>query len=813
MAATDQRTPGQGSGLAAVHPVFDVFPVAFLMALPVAAAHAFVKHQRALGGGFDGEVAGYRLVAIAERWPEVLAEALIAAGVGAMALRYATTLRPERGAGAARLATAGALLIAFLAALFFITGWPSDATRSPALEAVPGPSSPFSGAALIAAAGVSLMSLGLIRLRVGGKVATALCAALCLGGAWFGARQIAATQPGQAVRHVVVDVVAAPSMWTVVTQRPDAEVRPGVMTPIVDQTTDTGDKPSIILPPRASVQFSVPVEARGARLMAAAGADLSLFRGHPDGLDVDYRVYVNDGLRWESRYEHRQVNWREMNTHILEWRHVTGADGERGLEVEPGDIVRLETDLAEGVDPESLDPETLILGFGGVRLERTSRTPRRVATPAHPNVVFIVMDTLRRDRVGCYGYGRNTTPNIDGLASRGMRFDGALTTSSWTWPSTASLLTGLPVEAHGVKDSASCTLNHRLRTLPEALQAEGYTTGAFVGNPIVEPSRQFDQGFEAFDVVPGVDFRMSDEVMPAALDWIDAHAPLRFFLYLHLVDPHTPHRPHPDEARRMKLGPAPAGWPEKGMNALPHGEVPSPPVAQYARDLYDASVATGDRYVGQVLARIEELGLEGSTVICFTSDHGEELFDHGEHGHGHAVWAELVDAPLILAGPGIPRGVVRDGAVSNRHVAPTLAALAGARLDAFDDAVMLHTSAMPDLAHFQTSKGKWGTARYQEILGLRRDVFVTHWRMTPAGPSSAAPVDLRIFDAPGDPAQTKDLVSVRAAEAREAAVTMEQFRERAAEVKPPLVLGVGEAGREGLGGIGYDEGDAGMRER
>ena len=100
-----------------------------------------------------------------------------------------------------------------------------------------------------------------------------------------------------------------------------------------------------------------------------------------------------------------------------------------------------------------------------------------------PNVLFIVMDTLRADRMSCYGYDKPTTPNVDRLAERGMRFERAFATSSWTWPSTASVLTGMGPLEHGVTGHRSCYLAHSLATLPKALQERGFTTAAFSANP------------------------------------------------------------------------------------------------------------------------------------------------------------------------------------------------------------------------------------------------------------------------------------------------------------------------------------------
>ena len=779
-----------------IHPFLGVFPIAFVVGGLLTVARVWLEREAALGVGLDEAAALVRVQARAAAWMDLLAEGLIAGVVSSLVLTHAVASRKI-----------GALLFALLVTLIaggaFVIGFAESTYGS-----TPGLSPASVGIALA----VTLLAYGLARLPFAGGLALTVGAAIGLVGPAGLALWARDATPGMPVRDVVLDLVAEPGVWTAVTERAGAPVTAGILTPSRDQRTDTGDKPAIVMTPPASVEFVVPGQGEGARLEAAAGLDDTLFQSAPGGADVIYRVLVDDEVAWETIYAHRPVPpGPEFDTTGQVWRHVE-EDGLRGVTLRAGQVVRLETDWGE-LRPEAAKADAVRVGFGAPMIVRTGSRPREVANPSAPNIVYIVMDTQRRDRMGCYGYGRDTTPNLDALAARGLRFDDAYTTSSWTWPSTASLHTGLPPDAHGVRGASACTLSQRFVTLAEALQARGYTTAAFVGNPIVEPDRAFDQGFETFLVEKDslrAAFRMSDEVVPRALEWMDRHAPLRFFLYLHLVDPHTPHRPHPAEVERLGMAPRPADWPERGLDGVRHDAPPTPQTRQYASDLYDASVATGDRWVGAVLDRLDELGLTDSTIVCFTSDHGEELFDHGDHGHGHEVWSELVRAPLILAGPGIPRDV-RLGAVSNRYVPSTLARLAGAELPPFGEPVDLVEDACPDQALFSTTKGKWGTARYQTLYGLRRGLTVTHWRESQLDPVDVAASDLRRFDVLSDPGETEDLIAVTEADARGDVARMGELLEEAREARPPLVLGVGSGGRSTLEQIGYSDGDEGSR--
>lgn len=777
MAMEPDHDPHEGSRF-----VLDVLPLAFFLGGIAAVARALLVIG-ATPARLGDDARTLRVVAQAERWPELLGEALIAGVVSALVLDAASRARraPMTALGAT---------VTFLALGAFLSDFPASE---------PGLGVPV----VVAALGLALLGIGLGRLGFRGVLPLALGVLVGIGFPLGLSRTVGAAQEGMPVRVVLMDLVAAPDLFTTFRSRTTAPPAPGVLTPAVDQRTDTGDKPSLVLPPPATQEFTVPRFPDGTRLVAAAGADFSVVERLPadvEELRIVYRIRVDGKVAWERTIAHRRMPAGTFDTTSMQWQHVE-VDGARGLPVNAGQLVRFETDFAPGQDVERLTDDGLRLGFGGASLVRTYRERRRVARREAPNVVYVVMDTLRRDRLGCYGYGRGTSPRLDAFARDGLLFNDAYTTSSWTWPSTASLLTGLLPDSHGVKSSKACTLSQRIETLAEALQARGYTTAAFSGNPIVEPDRFFDQGFETFEVeVP--EFRMSDVVVPPALEWLEVHAPVRFFLYLHLVDPHAPHSPHPDEAERMALPLPPPDWPEAGFRGILRRDTPSEAVKTYASALYDASVATGDRWFGEVLDKLDELGLSESTIVVFTSDHGEEVFDHGFRGHGHDVWAELVRSPLVMRGPGIPRGT-RSGVVSNRFVPTTIASLVGANLEIPGLRVHLVDDRPPDEALFETTKGIWGKQTYQQIYGIRRGTEVTHWRETELGVKDLPDSDMRRFDALSDPVDAEDLSRVASESVREHVGRIREIVEEARESRPPLVLGVGAQGLDQLRGIGY----------
>lgn len=622
-------------------------------------------------------------------------------------------------------------------------------------------------------------------------------------------RSLASDTPTFVRRMALLDLLARTDLWKVTERHPDVAPQVAVITPAVHQHADAADKPALWMPPPCTVEVTLPVDAAPGVLRAAAGVDKQVRGRMPQGIAqvaIEFEVARNGKSVFRATVVSERPRPGTWSSPEWVWRHVGGA---AGVPVGPGDRLTFRTRIPAGDPGEHVPAELLRAGFGGMVIEAGVETRRTRASAGAPNLVLVVMDTLRADRMSCYGYGRPTTPNLDRLAASGVLFERAYAASSWTWPSTASILTGLAADAHGVTRNESCTLNLALTSLPEVLQARGYTTAAFSGNPLVAPERYFDQGFEHFDH-SAPDFRMSDELVPAALRWLDGHAGARFFLYLHLVDPHTPHRPHPDELARLGAVARPPDFPAGGFEAFSAerlreaertGSLPAVDGedAAWVRDVYDASVATGDRWVGIVLQHLADLGVAGDTIVVFTSDHGEELFDRDRIGHGHGVHGELVRAPLILAGPGIPRGARVGTVVSNRHVAPTIAHFAGAELFGMGDGVLLIDGVeASDGAVFQTAKGHWRGRNYQELFGLRDGDLVLHWWRENGGEG-----EVRLYDAEADPDERRDLADERPAEARAMLEELRARLERQRAWAPEHVVGVGAGGLETLYHIGY----------
>ncbi len=288
--------------------------------------------------------------------------------------------------------------------------------------------------------------------------------------------------------------------------------------------------------------------------------------------------------------------------------------------------------------------------------ERQSPVDSDSETGPPERIVLVTIDTLRADRVGCYGASWSWTPTLDRLAERGVRFANVAAPTPLTQPSHATLFTALDPPQHGMRINGTFTLADDLPTLAERLRASGYETAGFVGSVILASHYGFGRGFDHFDdrmetqkdgTVVGAISRPADAVIDSAVNWL-ATAPQRFFLWIHLYDPHEPYQA-PGMLRRL-----------------------------LSRTSYDAEISFADDQLGRLIETIDDMSPSRSTVIAVTSDHGESLGEHGEDSHGYGIYDATQRVPLLIAGAGLPRGHVVEPLVRLADLAPTILALAGA---------------------------------------------------------------------------------------------------------------------------------------
>jgi arylsulfatase A-like enzyme len=292
-----------------------------------------------------------------------------------------------------------------------------------------------------------------------------------------------------------------------------------------------------------------------------------------------------------------------------------------------------------------------------------------------PNLLVYLVDTLRADRLGCYGHPAGLSPHVDALADDGVLFEQVMAQCSWTTPSVASILTGLRPSRHGVNSRLS-VLPAEAVTAAELLREAGYQTAGFSTNAYIAGRAGFDQGFDHFEFA----YRRSHEVTAAVAAWLEERDRDRpFFLYLHTVDPHAPYEP--ELAFRQRFAPE-VGDPRIGttehLRALSDGTVPATDAVTAAlQRLYDAEVAENDDAFGELVGVLRQSGLWEDTVVIFVADHGEEFREHGVIGHGWDLYGEALDVPLVVRAPGGLRGHRVGELVQHTDVLPTLLEAAG----------------------------------------------------------------------------------------------------------------------------------------
>ncbi len=319
------------------------------------------------------------------------------------------------------------------------------------------------------------------------------------------------------------------------------------------------------------------------------------------------------------------------------------------------------------------------------------------ALAERPNLILVMVDTLRADALSCYG-GPVEAPALCGLAEDGGSRLLGYSHASWTKPAAATLLTSLLPSSHGAV-SKPAALPGEVQLVSETLQQHGYVTGGIVSNINLTASFGFDQGWDEYhylgpDYLAGakesssklilyqiarkIVFRLkpghrvsdfyqdAETVNGVAFDWLERHRDARFFLLLHYMDPHDPYFVHPYDGTAV---------------ARVEREHPDPAEAGRMRALYDGEIRYLDRHVAELVERLRALGVYDDSLIVVTADHGEEFHEHGGWWHGKTLYEEQIAVPLLVKWPqGAPeRGSVGDGRVARLlDVAPTLVARAGA---------------------------------------------------------------------------------------------------------------------------------------
>jgi arylsulfatase A-like enzyme/Tfp pilus assembly protein PilF len=278
--------------------------------------------------------------------------------------------------------------------------------------------------------------------------------------------------------------------------------------------------------------------------------------------------------------------------------------------------------------------------------------PSAVFSKDVDSIVLISIDTCRADYLGCYGFRRNTTPNIDAVAGHSVLFENVISSVPLTLPAHSSMLTGTIPPYHGVHDNLDYRLGDSNVTLAEILKDNGFVTGAIISAFVLDSQFGVNQGFDTFNdrfeqqhMAGAISERKGREASRFALEWLEQHKGERFFLFLHYYDPHTDYVP------------------------------PEPFASRFADDLYAGEIAYTDFCIGQVIEKLKMLGLYDSTLVIITGDHGEMLGEHGEDDHGYFIYQSAIKVPLLFKLPGQRKSKIIKDLVGLIDIVPTVCGL------------------------------------------------------------------------------------------------------------------------------------------
>jgi arylsulfatase A-like enzyme len=427
--------------------------------------------------------------------------------------------------------------------------------------------------------------------------------------------------------------------------------------------------------------------------------------------------------------------------------------------------------------------------------------------PAAPrNLVLITIDTLRSDRVGAYGNPRVRTPHLDRLAAQGVLFQNATSQIPSTLPSHASILTGRYPTSHGVHDNGVYFLDARESTLAEMLAELGFDTAGFVSAFVLDRRFGIDQGFAAYgDTMDtplragsapeieeragpvaswwvstwfGAYQRRGARTIDEALAWLGARRaaaaqPAPFFLWVHLFDPHEPYDAPAPLATMYDRAYAGA---MDGSGETFHAErVAGRATArdvEHMRARYDAEVTYADRCVGTLLDSLAAWNLDGNTLVAVTADHGEGMGEHDYYfEHGSELWEPLLNIPLVLAGPGVPRGRVASTRVRSIDILPTVLECLGFPAPAAIDGASVRAAFGGEGVERSSYAETQCWLAAMPVMESLRAFSSGRWKLIAISsrePAAAAqPPRVLLFDLNADPGELRNVASDRPAVAQD----------------------------------------------
>ena len=388
---------------------------------------------------------------------------------------------------------------------------------------------------------------------------------------------------------------------------------------------------------------------------------------------ITFEVYVNSDNIYSKRV---------INSEYIQWN-----DERVSLTKYGGKKVNLRFKTVAGSQNQnSKDPTEA--GWSNLRITEVIPIDRSLSSKDKPNVILVVIDTQRADHLSCYGYNRDTSPTLNKIAQEGLLFETAISQSSWTWPATATILTGLYPYTHGVTSDERSFLDDSIITLSELLQENHFTTVGISANFLISKGKNFNQGFETFIEMPWISSKASkaEDINHKFYEWLETNKNFQFFAYLHYMDPHDRYSA-PGKYQNMFAsdyegendfiinGNVHPLWEAINFNKkeVEYTEAD----IEHLMALYDGEIRYWDSQFSALLERLKKLNVLTKTIIIVTSDHGEEFLEHGKLRHGLQLYDESIRVPLIIWNPEfIKRGRIEEQ-VETVDIYPTICKILG----------------------------------------------------------------------------------------------------------------------------------------
>jgi arylsulfatase A-like enzyme/Tfp pilus assembly protein PilF len=358
------------------------------------------------------------------------------------------------------------------------------------------------------------------------------------------------------------------------------------------------------------------------------------------------------------------------------------------------------------------------------------KTKNKVKRDSNLNVLLVTLDTTRADRIGCYGYAKAKTPNLDFLALNGVRFSNAYSQVPLTLPSHCSILTGTYPIYHQVHNNGSYYLSPSYVTLAEVFKKRGYKTAAFVSSFTVDSRFGLDQGFEVYDdkfqedevIKTYRSERRADRVFSSFSTWVDKNAEQKFLCWVHFYDPHLPYDP------------------------------PFPFKEEFSDSPYDGEIAYMDLYVGKIIEKLREKYILDKTLIILAGDHGEALGEKGELDHGVFIYDNTLKVPFILyCKKNLPQGMTISSRVRLIDIMPTLLEMLKVPVDQKIQGISLleyiEGRKKDDLPSYIETYSPRESYNWSELIGL----IDSEWKYIQAPKEE-------LYNLKRDPAEEKNLI-------------------------------------------------------